>query len=256
MNHKLKNFLDRQVEVYNRPDFIAADPVSVPHRFEKKQDVEIAGFFAAVFAWGNRTTIINKTTELMALMNNTPHDFIRSHSEKELQAFLNFKHRTFNVTDLLYFLLFLKHHYGTEPSLETAFAQWMKPENETVEEALKGFHDYFFSLEDAPARTRKHVATPARGSTCKRLCMYLRWMVRRDDNGVDFGLWQTISPAQLVCPVDVHAGRVARQLGLIVRKQTDWQTALELTQNLKAFDAADPVKYDFALFGSGVAAKP
>lgn len=255
MTKTLKDFLDKKVAEYNRPSFIPADPVSVPHRFTKTQDVEIAGFFASVFAWGNRTTIINKTTELLKLMGDAPHDFIVHHPESELQKLLAFKHRTFNTTDLLYFLLFLKHHYAANESLETAFSKWMSAEDENVEKALAGFHNYFFSLEDAPARTKKHIATPARGSTCKRLCMFLRWMVRSDAGGVDFGIWKNVSPAQLVCPVDLHVGRVARQLNLIQRKQTDWLAALELTEALKTFDPADPVKYDFALFSLGATEK-
>jgi uncharacterized protein (TIGR02757 family) len=249
----LRAFLDTKVDEYNRPAFIGPDPISIPHRFSKKQDIEIAGFFAAVFAWGNRTTIIRKATELMALMDDAPHAFIMGHEEKELQRLLHFKHRTFNPTDLLYFILFLKHHYQQSRSMETAFSQWMQPGAETVEDALDGFHDYFFSLPDAPVRTRKHIAAPRRHSTCKRLNMYLRWMVRADDKGVDFGIWKKISPAQLVCPIDVHVARVARHFELISRSQTDWQTALELTDRLKELDPNDPVKYDFALFGLGVA---
>lgn len=255
VNKKLKEFLDKKVEEYNRPSFVPHDPVCVPHRFGKQQDVEIAGFFASIFAWGNRTTIINKTTELMHLMNNAPHDFITQHSETELQKLVHFKHRTFNTTDLLYFILFLKHHYTNEASLETAFSKGLQAEDENIENALMHFHRYFFSLEDAPVRTKKHIATPARGSTCKRLCMFLRWMVRNDNCGVDFGLWKKLSPSQLVCPIDLHVARVARSLGLIQRKQTDWQTALELTEQLKISDAADPVKYDFALFSLGVSEK-
>lgn len=251
----LKTFLDKKVTEYNQPSFIAADPISVPHRFAKKQDVEIAGFFAAVFAWGGRTTIINKSVELMQLMDSAPHDFITGHSNTDLQRMLLFKHRTFNATDLLYFLLFLKHHYANHSSLETAFTQWIQAEDNAVEQSLIGFHNYFFSLEDAPPRTRKHIATPARGSTCKRLNMFLRWMVRTDDCGVDFGIWKGIAPSQLVCPVDVHVARVARQFGLIQRAQTDWSTALELTEALKKFDPVDPVKYDFALFSLGVIEK-
>ncbi|MES2881010.1 MAG: TIGR02757 family protein [Bacteroidota bacterium] len=254
-NKKLKIFLDKKVEEYNHPAFIAADPICVPHRFSKKQDVEIAAFFASIFAWGNRTTIINKTTQLMTLMDDAPHQFITQHSDKELQKLLAFKHRTFNTTDLLYFLLFLKHHYTSHASLENAFSKWMSKNDKHVGAALSGFHDYFFSLDDAPVRTKKHIATPVRNSTCKRLNMFLRWMVRNDNCGVDFGIWKNISPAQLVCPVDVHVARVARQLHLIKRKQTDWETALELTRALKKFDKHDPVKYDFALFSLGVVEK-
>lgn len=248
----MKVFLDKKVAEYNKPSFIAADPVSVPHRFARKQDIEIAALFAAVFAWGNRTTIINKTTELLQLMDNAPHEFCLSPDESRLKRLLLFKHRTFNTTDLLYFVHFLCHHYTRNESLETAFAKGMNTGDQNIEGALVYFHNYFFSLEDAPSRTKKHIATPARGSTCKRLCMFLRWMVRRDDCGVDFGLWQNVLPSQLVCPVDLHVARVARQFGLIKRKQTDWLTALELTEGLKHFDAGDPAKYDFALFSLGV----
>lgn len=255
MDQKLKDFLDKKVEEYNRPSFILEDPISVPHRFSKKQDIEIAAFFAAIFAWGNRTIIINKTTELMKLMDDAPYEFCLNMNADGLKRLLQFKHRTFNTTDLLYFVDFLHHHYTSHDSLESAFAQWMNKEDETIEKALKGFHDYFFSLEDAPARTKKHIATPARSSTCKRLCMFLRWMVRSDNGGVDFGRWQNISPSQLICPIDLHVARVARQFNLIKRKQTDWLTALELTDELKKFDRNDPAKYDFALFSLGVIEK-
>ena len=252
---KLKDFLEAKLAEYNTPAFIPPDPVCIPHRFTRKQDIEIAAFFASIFAWGNRTTIINKSTELMQLMDDAPHQFITAHSEKELKRLLQFRHRTFNVTDLLYFILFLRHHYRRSATLETAFAQWMEPGDEHIGAALAGFHDYFFSLPDAPVRTSKHIATPARHSTCKRLNMFLRWMVRTDRQGVDFGLWKKISPAQLICPIDVHVARVARRFSLVQRKQVDWLTALELTANLRKFDPHDPAKYDFALFGLGVVEK-
>lgn len=252
MSEKLKEFLEAKVAEYNRPSFIPHDPISIPHRFTKKQDIEIAAFFAAIFAWGNRTIIINKTTELMQLMDNAPYEFCLNPDVNGLKRLLAFKHRTFNTTDLLYFIDFLQQHYSQHDSLETAFSQWMAEGDANIEKALIGFHHYFFSLEDAPQRTKKHIATPERNSTCKRLCMFLRWMVRRDHCGVDFGLWQTISPSQLICPIDVHVARVARQFDLIQRKQTDWLTALELTGHLKQFDTADPAKYDFALFSLGV----
>lgn len=252
---KLKEFLERKVDEYNQPSFIEHDPISIPHLFTKKQDIEIAGFFASIFAWGNRTIIINKSRELMKLMDDTPYDFIIHHGEKDLKRLLQFKHRTFNVTDLLYFILFLKYHYQSSKTLETAFSQWMDANDKTIEKALVGFHDYFFSLEDAPVRTKKHIATPKRNSTCKRLNMFLRWMVRKDNCGVDFGIWNRISPSQLICPIDVHVARVAKRFYLIQRKQIDWQTALELTKHLKKFDRNDPVKYDFALFGLGVTKK-
>jgi uncharacterized protein (TIGR02757 family) len=255
MDKKLKDFLDKKVEEYNQPGFIEHDPISVPHYFSGKQDIEIAGFFASIFAWGNRTIIIKKSRELMMLMGNAPYDFITNHNEKDLKRLLQFKHRTFNVTDLLYFILFLKQHYQQSKTLETAFSKWLNRKDKTVEKALTGFHDYFFSLKDAPVRTKKHIATPNRNSTCKRLNMFLRWMVRKDNDGVDFGIWDDISPSQLICPIDVHVARVARRFNLINRKHVNWQTALELTLQLKKFDRDDPVKYDFALFGLGVVEK-
>ena len=244
--------MDRKVDEYNRPSFITEDPVSIPHSFSKQQDIEIAGFFAAVFAWGNRTTIINKSKELMKLMDDAPFDFISTHEEKDLKSLMAFKHRTFNTTDLLYFISFLQHHYTHNKTLETAFSKWMDPKDEHIEKALRGFHHYFFSLDDVPARTKKHIATPDRNSTCKRLNMFLRWMVRKDKAGVDFGIWKKIKPSQLICPIDLHVARVAQRFNLVQRKQVDWLTALELTEQLKRFDPNDPVKYDFALFSLGV----
>jgi uncharacterized protein (TIGR02757 family) len=256
MNNKdLKRFLDSKVTLYNQPVFISNDPISIPRQFIKKQDIEIAALFAAVLAWGNRTTIINKCNELMALMNNHPYDFILQHKEDDLKRLLHFKHRTFNTTDLLYFIHFLKDYYSNNESLENAFVDSLTKKEKDTEKALIHFHDLFFSLENAPKRTQKHIPTPLRKSTCKRMNMFLRWMVRQDNNGVDFGIWKTIRPSQLVCPIDLHVDRVARKLGLVKRKQNDWQTATELTTRLKEFDANDPVKYDFALFGLGVIEK-
>lgn len=249
MNKKIiLRLLDQKVRQYNQPAFIAQDPIAIPHQYSQPADIEIAGFFAATFAWGNRTTILNKSRELLQRMDNAPYQFITGHRERDLKKLLPFKHRTFQETDLLYFIQFLRHHYSHHSSLEAAFCR----SKGTMEERLDAFHKYFFSLPDAPERTRKHVASPQRGSTCKRLNMFLRWMVRRDENGVDFGLWKKIKPAELICPLDVHVSRVARKLGLIERKQTDWVTALELTEALKRFDPKDPVKYDFALFSLGV----
>ena len=249
MDKQLIHFLDKKVKEYNRPSFIKDDPVCIPHLFSKKQDIEIAGFFAAMFAWGNRPTIINKSRELMKLMDDAPHDFILHHSSKELKTLLHFKHRTFNTTDLLYFIEFFKFHFSSHPSLETAFTQWSRT---NMEVALTGFHHYFFSLEDAPLRTRKHISSPEKKSTCKKLNMYLRWVVRKDKQGVDFGIWKKIDPSNLIIPIDVHVARVARHFKLLERKQTDWQAAVELTEALKELDPADPVKYDFALFALGV----
>jgi len=248
----LKKFLDKKVDEYDQPFFIKSDPVCIPHMFSSKQDIEISGFFAAIFSWGNRTTIINKSKELMQLMDNSPHQFCLNHDSKDLKRLIGFKHRTFNTTDLLYFIEFLKYHYSKIESLESAF---FNKQGNSVENGLNYFYNYFFSLEDSPARTVKHIASPKKNSTCKRLNMFLRWMVRRDRNGVDFGIWKTISPAQLICPIDVHVARVARHFKLLDRKATDWQAALELTENLRSLDKKDPVKYDFALFGLGVMEK-
>lgn len=248
---ELKNFLNKKVTEYNQPSFINNDPISIPHLFSKKQDIEIAGLFAAIFSWGNRTTIINKSKELMQLMSNTPYDFCLNHSPKELKKLTGFIHRTFNATDLLYFIEFFKYHYCKHKSLETAFTM----NGNTIEGILTGFHNYFLSLEHVPARTKKHIATPERKSSCKRLNMFLRWMVRNDNKGVDFGIWKKISPSQLICPIDLHVARVARKLGLMQRKQTDWQAALELTDALRKLDKNDPVKYDFALFNLGIIEK-
>lgn len=243
----LKTFLDEKVNHYNRVSFVENDPISVPHRFSKKQDIEIMGFFAAVFAWGQRKTIINKSLELAHRFDGEPFDFIRHHSETDLKRLQGFKHRTFNDTDLLYFVDFLRRHYTRHESLEAAFI----PESGffDMESSLIYFGRNFFNHPHAPNRTKKHIATPARNSTCKRLNMFLRWMVRDDNRGVDFGIWKNIRPRDLICPIDVHVDRTARKIGLISRSQTDWKTALELTRNLRLLDAEDPVKYDFALFG-------
>lgn len=255
INEQLQRFLNEKLAEYNRPFFIKNDPVSIPHLFSKKADKEIAGFFAAIFAWGNRTTIINKCKELMQLMDNAPHDFCIQHTDDDLKKLLSFSHRTFNATDLLYFVSFFKHHYSRHKSLETAFTQWMGKNDDNVENALNGFYRYFFSLPDIPKRTLKHIASPQKKSACKRINMFLRWMVRNDNNGVDFGIWKNISPSQLVIPLDLHVARVARHFKLLERKQADWLAAEELTNTMKTLDPNDPSKYDFALFGLGVLEK-
>ncbi|MES2268574.1 MAG: TIGR02757 family protein [Bacteroidota bacterium] len=271
MNDNLKSFLDAKVAQYNRPEFIANDPVSIPHMFGKKQDIEIMGFWAATLAWGQRVTIINKCKELITLMDGAPYDFIINHQGPDLKKLLHFKHRTFNDIDTLYFISFFRWHYENFESLEYAFVTnnnfvilndsegsirdkglQQAHTDISVEAALNHFRSYFFSLPDFPHRTKKHVSSPSQKSTCKRLNMFLRWMVRKDDNGVDFGIWNKLKPADLICPCDLHVDRVARKLKLITRKQTDWQTAVELTQNLRELDPNDPVKYDFALFGLGI----
>jgi uncharacterized protein (TIGR02757 family) len=248
MKIDLKKFLNTKVDLYNQPSFIKDDPVSIPHLFTKQPDIEIAGFFAAVFSWGNRTTIINKARELMQLMDMQPHAFCLNHDIRRLKRLSGFKHRTFNADDLYYFIEFFHQHYLKNNSLETAF---FPKKGMSVEDGLNHFKNYFFSFEHLK-RTEKHVSSPLQKSTCKRLNMYLRWMVRTDDKGVDFGIWKNIPPAQLICPLDVHVSRVARKYGLLHRKQNDWEAALELTSNLRNLDRKDPVKYDFALFGTGV----
>lgn len=285
----LKGFLDAKVQQYNQPNFIPDDPIVIPHQFSKQQDIEIMGFFASILAWGQRKTIINKCKELIDRMDGTPFDFILSHKETDLKSMLGFKHRTFNDTDLLYFIHFFQQHYQKYNSLEDAFLSSvtgrhsgdsfreefieetgsfesdlsspvcflgeLQAKGERVELALNHFRKYFFSLPDSPKRTVKHVSAPSQKSTCKRLNMFLRWMVRKDENGVDFGIWNRINASQLICPCDLHVERVARKLGLINRKQVDWQTALELTGHLRDLDPTDPVKYDFALFGLGIEEK-
>jgi uncharacterized protein (TIGR02757 family) len=249
---EIKELLEEKAQLYNQRTFISGDPISIPHRFTKKQDIEIAGFFAAILAWGQRKTIINKCLELMAMMDNSPHDFVLHHSSNDLKPFLHFRHRTFNDLDALYFIAFFKRFYSHHSTLEVAFTEGWDEGLDIMEVLLSMFHTRFFDHPDAPQRTRKHIATPARKSACKRINMFLRWMVRNDKNGVDFGIWKTIKPYQLVCPCDLHVDRVGRSLGLIKRKQTDWLTAMELTRNLRILDPSDPVKYDFALFGMGI----
>jgi uncharacterized protein (TIGR02757 family) len=251
----LKSFLDEKVEQYNSRDFIKDDPVSIPHLFTRRQDIEIMGLWAAVLAWGQRVTIINKCKELIRFMDNAPYDFVLHHSGQDLKKISQFRHRTFNGTDTLYFIEFFRQYYKKHDSLEDAFAGKGSLKGPDTEEALKKFHDTFFSLENFPSRTKKHISSPGKNSACKRLNMFLRWMVRQDKKGVDFGIWKKIKPSQLVCPCDVHVDRVSRRLGLITRRQTDWYTALELTQKLREFDPKDPVKYDFALFGLGLEEK-
>ena len=248
MNKDLKRLLNSKVDYYNQPSFIPADPVCIPHLFTKQQDIEISAFFAAIFAWGNRTTIINKSKELMQLMEMQPYEFVLHHSAADLKKLKLFKHRTFKAEDLYHFVEFFHEHYTKNASLESAFFPKKKM---TVEEGLNHFKAYCFSLEHLK-RTEKHVSSPQQKSSCKRLNMFLRWMVRKDDKGVDFGIWKNIKPKDLICPLDVHVSRVARQLGMLQRKQDDWEAAVELTQNLRSFDKNDPVKYDFALFSIGV----
>lgn len=248
----LRSFLYEKVEKYNRPGFIELDPISIPHRFSRKEDIEIAGFFAAILAWGQRKTIISKCLELLRRMDDAPFQFVVGHQENDLKWLEGFCHRTFNETDLLYFIHFLKKVYDESGGLEAAFFQGLSAVENPVEKGFIQFRKRFTEDPYFPKRTGKHISSPAQKSACKRLNMFLRWMVRNDGKGVDFGIWNSISPAQLICPCDVHVERTARLLGLIQRKGMDWQAAQELTVNLCELDPNDPVKYDFALFGLGV----
>lgn len=247
----LKEYLDNVVDKINHIDFIELDPVSIPHRYQLPQDIEIAGLFSSILSWGNRKTIIKNALILMQLMDDSPFDFICNHSASDLKRLINFKHRTFQNTDLLYFIDFLHRHYNQFESLESAFY-----ENKDVEynqkNALIHFHTYFCSGEYFPYRTKKHIASPALKSTCKRLNMYLRWMVRSDAKNVDFGIWKSIPMSKLMIPLDVHVERHARKFGLLLREKRDWEAVEEITGNLRKLDPCDPVKYDYALFGLGV----
>jgi uncharacterized protein (TIGR02757 family) len=249
---KLGIHLNKLVERFNHIDFIQNDPIQIPHGFIKKQDIEISAFWTSILSWGQRSTIINKSEELFELMDNSPHDFILHHTEKDRLQFSGWKHRTFQYPDTFYFLEWLQWFYGKEDSLEEAFILGLGKDDETIENGITRFRSLFFELETAPQRTRKHVSSPSMNTTCKRINMFLRWMVRKDKNGVDFGLWGKIKPNQLLIPLDVHVERVARELGLLQRKQVDWAAVIELTENLREFDKKDPIKYDFALFGLGV----
>lgn len=245
----IKKYLDNAYKQFNQPGFIPNDPISIPHKFTKKEDIEIAGFISATLAWGNRKAIISSANKFMDLMENSPADFIANHSEKERQNFSNFVYRTFQTDDTLGFLSSLQNIYKNLGGLENIFTEGFAKGG--AFEAINHFHETFFSVP-MMQRTRKHVAYPAGGSAAKRINMYLRWMVRDDENGVDFGLWKKIDKKELMCPLDVHSGNSARKIGLLTRKQNDWKAVVELTENLKLYDKNDPVKYDFALFGMGV----
>ncbi|MCF8234641.1 MAG: TIGR02757 family protein [Bacteroidales bacterium] len=244
-NKNLKDFLEFKYRQYNRPEFIECDPVSVPHQFKKKEDFEVAGFLTATIAWGQRKTIIRNALSMLERMEFEPHDFILNSTAPEKIKFTTFVHRTFNGIDCVYFLTSLQNIYQNHNGLENCF------KGNNVKKAILNFRKVFFELPH-PARTEKHVANPTAGSSAKRINMFLRWMVRKDKQGVDFGLWNQIRPSELFCPLDVHSGRVARKLGLLSRKQNDWKAVEELTANLRKLDACDPVKYDYALFGLGV----
>lgn len=245
----IKDFLDQKVHQYNRPEFIETDPIQIPKQFSLKEDMEIAGFLSAVIAWGNRKSIIVNSLKMMNLMGNSPYDFVMSHTEKDLERLQNFVHRTFNGQDLEQFVISLKNIYKNYGGLENAFFQSMEEEN--MQLAISNFKTLFFS-ELRYNRTQKHLPDPRKGSVAKRINMFLRWMVRNDNAGVDLGIWESISPSVLSCPLDVHSGNVARELGLITRPKNDLHALAELDAHLRRFDPKDPAKYDFALFGIGV----
>jgi len=253
MDRDLKAFLDKKADQFNDMSFIKNDPISVPHQFHLKQDIEIIGLWTAILSWGQRKTIINKANELVQLMDGSPYDFIINHKEEDRKRFLEFKHRTFQSTDTLYFLDFFQNYYHKHDSLEQAFV--CAHSEEPVVAGLNQFYQLFFSNPEHPKRTIKHLSCPAKKSTCKRINMFLRWMVRKDAMGVDFGVWNKIRSADLMIPLDVHVGRVARNLGILSRTQNDWKAVIELTTNLRSFDNNDPIKYDFALFGLGISEK-
>jgi uncharacterized protein (TIGR02757 family) len=249
MTHaELKSFLDEKVLLYNHPNFIESDPIQIPHRFSAKEDIEIAAFLSATIAWGNRTMIIKNASKMMDLMGNSPFDFVMSHSTEQLDRFDNFVHRTFNANDFKTFVIGLRHIYTNHNGLEAMF---IHSENNSLQKNISDFKNVFFEIEHE-YRTQKHISNPLNNSAAKRINMFLRWMVRNDATGVDFGIWKSVLPAYLSCPLDVHSGNVARKLGLLIRKQNDAKAVLELDTNLRNLDKDDPTKYDFALFGLGV----
>jgi uncharacterized protein (TIGR02757 family) len=251
--YELALFLNEKASLYNQKRFIEPDPISVPHAFSSRADIEIAGLFAALFAWGQRKTVLAKSWDLLGRMGNEPARFITEASHADLDALSTFQHRTFSGADARFIVLRLRDLYLQHTTLENAFVSFSEnaPSGSVVEQALIGFHSYIFEAGEH-LRTRRHISTPLRGSACKRLCMYLRWMIRHDNRGVDFGLWRSFSPAELICPLDVHVARIARALGLLSRTPLDWRAANELTAHLRILRPDDPAIYDFALFGLGV----
>ena len=246
---ELKEFLDTKVIQYNNPMFIESDPIQIPHQFIKKEDIEISGFLTATIAWGNRKSIINNSKRITEFLDNSPYDFIINHQDTDLEKLLPFVHRTFNGYDFIQFIKSLQHIYNKHNGLESVFSKYAG--NDSLQKSISNFKSIFFEIEHLQ-RTQKHVSDPLKNSAAKRINMFLRWMVRDDNAGVDFGIWKSISPSLLSCPLDVHSGNVARKLGLLKRKQNDAKALLELDTALRKLDPNDPVKYDFALFGLGV----
>lgn len=246
---ELKEFLDTKVSLYNNPKFIDSDPIKIPHKFSKKEDIEIIGFLTATIAWGNRKSIITNANKMAKLMDFSPFDFVINHRASDLENLNGFVHRTFNAEDFKQFIKSLRHIYQTHGGLESIFNKYCT--EESLQVSIHKFKKIFFEIKHLK-RSEKHVSDPLRNSAAKRINMYLRWMVRNDNNGVDFGIWKSLKPSQLSCPLDVHSGNVARKLGLLKRKQNDAKALLELDTALRKLDPTDPVKYDFALFGLGV----
>ena len=246
---ELKSFLDEKVELYNNFNFIESDPVQIPHLFQQKEDIEIAGFLSATIAWGNRKMIIQNSHKMINLMGNAPYDFVMSHQKKDLEKLENFVHRTFNGNDFSTFIIGLQHIYQNHNGLESVFSKDYK--TGYLQSNISEFKKLFFEVNHQ-YRTQKHISDPMNNSAAKRINMFLRWMVRQDNKGVDLGIWKNISPSLLSCPLDVHSGNVARKLGLLTRKQNDGKALAELDLALRNLDKNDPVKYDFALFGLGV----
>ena len=251
--NELSDFLNAKAIQYNNPKFIESDPICIPHTFTKKEDIEISGLLAATIAWGQRKTIINNAQKMIELMDFSPYEFVLNHEESDLKRFDEFKHRTFNGEDLKYFVKALNHIYTTHDGLEKAFADGVSVGSVNCLGAIENFRNLFFEVAELENnRTQKHVSSPMKGSASKRLVMFLRWMVRQDNCGVDFGIWKSISPSILSCPLDVHSGNVARKLGILKRTQNDWKAVAEMDVFLRKMDKQDPAKYDFALFGLGV----
>ncbi|NQY09839.1 MAG: TIGR02757 family protein [Flavobacteriales bacterium] len=246
---EIKDFLDEKVAQYNNPNFIESDPISIPHRFTLKEDIEISAFLTATISWGKRNMIIKNANKLMEIMGESPYDFVMEHKDRDLDNLEGFVHRTFNAIDLTYFIKALKNIYSQHGGLEQLFSNHAT--SDSMQPAIHEFKKVFFSIQH-PTRTTKHVGDPAKGSAAKRINMYLRWMVRDSKAGVDFGLWNSIPTSILSCPLDAHSGRVSRKLGLLTRKMDDAKALAELDTALRSMDANDPVKYDFALFGLGV----
>jgi uncharacterized protein (TIGR02757 family) len=246
-HQELFDFLEAKYLQYNRPEFIESDPISVPHRFTRKEDIEIAAFLTATISWGNRPSIVKDADKMIGMMDGDPYKFILHAGPGEIRCFEAFYHRTFNGTDCIFFLSSLRNIYQNHQGLEPLF----HTDTTGIKEALCRFRTIFLE-PDHLHRSEKHVADPSKGASAKRLLMFLRWMVRDDKRGVDFGIWKNTPASLLMCPLDVHSGNVARKLGLLSRKQNDWKAVEELTSRLRQFDPSDPVKYDFALFGLGV----